>query len=61
MPAPWVLVVDAGAVVRRDVTLGIAGEGQSEIASGVSEGELIALSSAQALEPGQRVRVRKAP
>ena len=59
-PAPWLSVVDAGAVVRRDVTLGITGEGQSEIASGVSEGDLVALSSAQALEPGQRVRVRKA-
>jgi HlyD family secretion protein len=59
--APWVPVVDAGAVVRRDVTLGIVGEGQSEIASGVSEGDLVALSPAETLEPGQRVRVRKAP
>jgi HlyD family secretion protein len=59
--APWVFVVDAGRVVRRGVTIGIAGEGQSEITSGVSEGDLIALSSAQALEPGQRVRVRTVP
>jgi HlyD family secretion protein len=59
--APWVLVVDAGALVRRDVTLGIAGEGRSEIASGVSEGDIVALSSGQTLEPGQRVRVREAP
>jgi HlyD family secretion protein len=59
-PAPWVLVVDAGAIVRRDVTLGITGEGQSEIASGASAGDLVALSPAQRLEPGQRVRVRKA-
>jgi HlyD family secretion protein len=57
--APWVLVVDGGFVVRRDVTLGITGEGQSEIGSGVSEGAIVALSSAQALEPGQRVRVRE--
>jgi HlyD family secretion protein len=59
--APWVSVVDAGAVVRRAVTLGIVGEGQSEITSGVSEGDLVALSPAQGLEPGQRVRVRMAP
>jgi HlyD family secretion protein len=59
--APWVLVVHDGAVVRRDVTLGIAGEGQSEIASGVSEGDVVALSPGQGLEPGQRVRVREAP
>lgn len=57
--APWVLVVDAGVAVRRDVTLGIVGEGRSEIASGVSEGEIVALSSGP-LEPGQRVRVREA-
>jgi HlyD family secretion protein len=59
--APWVFVVEAGRVVRRDVTLGIVGEGQSEIASGVSEGDLVALSPAETLEPGQRVRVREAP
>jgi HlyD family secretion protein len=58
--APWVFVVDAGVVVRRDVTLGIAGEGQSEIASGVSEGDVVALSSGQMLEAGQRVRVHEA-
>jgi HlyD family secretion protein len=57
---PWVFVVDAGRVVRRDVTLGIAGEGQSEIASGVSAGDLVALSAARGLEPGQRVRVQEA-
>ena len=39
--------------------LGIAGEGQSEIRSGVSEGALVVLSG-QAVEPGQRVRVREA-
>jgi HlyD family secretion protein len=59
--APWVLVVDGGVLVRRDVTLGIAGEGRSEVASGVSEGDIVALSSARMLEPGQRVRVREAP
>ena len=58
--APWVVVVDGGRVVRRDVTLGISGEGQSAIASGVSEGDLVGLAAAPALEPGQRVRVQEA-
>lgn len=58
--APWVFVVDTGRIVRRGVTLGIAGEGQSEIASGVSAGEVVALSAARGLEPGQRVRVQEA-
>ena len=60
-PSPWVPVVEAGTVARRTVTLGITGEGQSEIASGVSEGDVVALSGSRALEPGQRVRVRKTP
>jgi HlyD family secretion protein len=59
--SPWVLVLERGVVVRRDVTLGITGEGQSEILSGVSEGAMVALPSGQALEPGQRVRVQEAP
>ena len=58
--APWVFVLDGGRLVRRDVRLGIAGEGQSEIASGVSEGDLVALAAARALEPGQRVRGQEA-
>jgi HlyD family secretion protein len=59
--SPWVLGVDAGVLVRRGIALGITGEGQSEIVSGVAEGDIIALPSTQALEPGQRVRVRQAP
>ena len=57
--APWVLLVKDGLIVRRDVTLGITGEGRSEIASGVSEGDLVVRSSRQTLEPGQRVRGRE--
>ena len=58
---PWVLVVEGGVARRRDVTLGIAGEGQSEIRSGVSEGAIAVLATERALEPGERVRVRQAP
>jgi HlyD family secretion protein len=57
--APWVFVVEDGAVVRRNVGLGIAGEGRSEIVSGVAEGDLVVVSSARTLEPGQRVRVHE--
>lgn len=59
--SPWVLVANGGVLARRSVTLGIAGEGRSEIASGLSEGEIVALSSVRALEPGQRVRLRVVP
>ncbi len=55
---PWVLVVERGVAQRRDVTLGITGEGQSEIRSGLAEGALVALRPA-ALQPGQRVRAGK--
>jgi HlyD family secretion protein len=58
--APWVLGVEAGVLVRRDATLGIAGEGRSETTSGVSAGDTVVLPSGQTLEPGQRVRVRQA-
>jgi HlyD family secretion protein len=57
--APWVFVVEDGAVVRRNVRLGIAGEGRSEIVSGVAEGDLVVVSSVRTLEPGQRVRVHE--
>jgi HlyD family secretion protein len=59
--SPWVPLVENGAIERRAVTLGITGEGASEIASGVSEGDVVALSGVRALEPGQRVRVRRTP
>ncbi len=55
---PWVLVVDGGVAQRRDVTLGITGDGQSEVQAGLSEGELVALSPA-ALQPGLRVRTER--
>jgi HlyD family secretion protein len=57
---PWVFVVDRRRVTRREVTLGIVGEGQSEISSGLSEGDVVALAVTQALDQGQRVRVQEA-
>jgi HlyD family secretion protein len=57
---PWVLVVGNGRVVRRDIVVGIRGEGRTEVASGLEEGAEVVVSSGRALAPGQRVRPRRA-
>ena len=54
---PWVLVPEDGRAVRKDVTLGLRGEEQVEVAQGLSESELVLLPSSKTL-PGQRVRPR---
>ncbi len=60
--APWVPVVVDGRIARRNVTLGIRGEGHSEIASGLDEGAEVVVSTDATLVDGQRVRVwRRAP
>lgn len=59
-PAPWVLVVRAARAERRDVKLGITGEGMVEILDGVSEGEPVIPVSAGLIAPGARVRARPA-
>ncbi len=56
---PWVLVMDHGFIVRRSVTLGIRGEGRTEIQSGIEEGSEIVLSNTEILVPGQRVRTQR--
>jgi HlyD family secretion protein len=55
--APWVPVVVGGRIVRKSVTLGIRGEGHSEIASGLDEGAEVVVSTDVTLVDGQRVRV----
>lgn len=55
-PTPFVLAVENGRGVRKDVSLGIRGEGTTEIDSGVAEGAEVILARGQAIEPGQRVR-----
>ena len=55
-PSPWVLAVEGGHVVRKEVKLGIRGEGTTEIASGVAEGATIVQRDGQVLLAGQRVR-----
>jgi HlyD family secretion protein len=58
-PAPWVFVVEDGRLARCDLRLGIRGEGHTEVASGLQEGEEVVLSSDRQLEAGQRVRPRR--
>jgi HlyD family secretion protein len=58
-PDPWVFVVEAGRIARRDVTLGIRGEGHTEIESGLEEGSEVVLSTDVTLVQGQRVRVAR--
>ena len=54
----WVFVVDDGRLARRPVALGIRGEGRIEILDGVSAGETVVTTGAQALADGARVRAR---
>jgi HlyD family secretion protein len=58
-PAPWVLTVEGGRVARRDVRLGIRGEGATEIVSGIDEGSEVLLPDGRPLEPGARVRTER--
>lgn len=55
-PTPHVLTVEAGRVARRDVQLGIRGEGTIEIAAGLDEGAEVILPDGKRLAPGARVR-----
>jgi HlyD family secretion protein len=59
--APWVLAVRDGRAARRDVTLGIKGEGMVEIAGGLAEGDLVIPPSAGPIAPGKKVRPRPRP
>ncbi len=58
-PAPWVLAVAGGRIARRSVTLGIRGEGHTEIISGLDEGAEVVLAPGATLADGQRVRVER--
>jgi hypothetical protein len=54
-----VFAIEHGRAVRRDVTLGIRGEGAVEIESNLREGAEVVVSNGRALAPGQRVRARR--
>ena len=56
---PYVLVVQDGKVARKDVKLGIRGEGSIDIASGLDEGAEVIVQDGTLLKPGQRVRTAR--
>jgi HlyD family secretion protein len=58
-PAPWLLAVERDRLVRKDVKLGIRGEGAVEITQGLDEGAVVALPDGRAFEPGQHVRAER--
>jgi HlyD family secretion protein len=53
---PYVLAAVDGRAVRKDVTLGLRGEGRVEITGGVREGDRL-VPVAAGLRPGQRIRL----
>lgn len=55
-PRPFVLAVEGGQAVRREVRLGLRGSGSLEILEGLSPGAEVILPDGQAVQPGQRVR-----
>jgi HlyD family secretion protein len=53
---PWVIAIENGRTVRRNVTLGIRGNGSTEIAAGLAEGAEVVYPDGKQLAPGLRVR-----
>lgn len=53
---PWVLAVQDGKTQRREVGLGLQGEGRIEVVSGLSAGDLVVPASVAGVKEGQRVR-----
>ncbi len=59
-PSPWVLVVEGGRAERKDVKLGLEGDGALEIASGLAPGAEVVVSDGQTIRAGARVRAERA-
>jgi HlyD family secretion protein len=59
--AAWVLAVQEGRAVRREVKLGVRGAGLVEILDGLAAGQAVVSPAAGAVAPGDRVRPRAAP
>jgi len=53
---PYALAIDDGRAVRRDLLLGIRGEGSVEITGGLVAGDVVILPDGQRIAPGQKVR-----
>lgn len=61
-PTPWVLAVEGGKAHRRDVKLGITGEGTTEIVSGLEPGTELVVPDGRVVPEGKRVTAtRKEP
>ncbi|CAN5840608.1 efflux RND transporter periplasmic adaptor subunit [soil metagenome] len=56
---PRVLVVQDGRVAQRDVTLGLRGDGSTEITSGLEPGSEVIVPDGTLLAVGQRVRASR--
>jgi HlyD family secretion protein len=59
-PEPWVLVVRDNRAVKQAVSIGLKGEGKTEILTGVVPGDPVILPSAAPVTPGERVHTRTA-
>jgi HlyD family secretion protein len=55
-PTPWVLTAEHGQVTRRDVRLGIRGDGSTEIVSGIDESSELIVPDGRQLASGTRIR-----
>ena len=53
---PWVLAIAGGRAERREVTIGLRGDGRIEIAGGLEAGERVVPASNLAVKAGMRVR-----
>ena len=58
-PAPWLFAVEHDRLVRKDVKLGIRGEGATEIVDGLDEGAVVVLPDGRSHAPGERVRAER--
>lgn len=56
---PYVLAVENGRLVRKDIRLGIRGEGSVEVASGLDEGAEVVVPDGQLVVAGARVRTER--
>jgi len=56
---PWVQTVEGGHVVRKEVRLGIRGEGSVEIEAGLDERSDVIVPDGRVLAPRARVRVER--
>lgn len=53
---PWVLAIENRRAVRRDVALGIRGDGATEVIAGLAEGAEVVYPDGKQVAPGSRVR-----